>query len=220
MALIAVVKVPSPLNSGWSIRQWADFVEAFDQKNYGTYTELFKTYLKYVRKICNMAEFEKFNIDPRSLTGLTSIVRMIQRTLETSSTDLYQIRVRKEFKWNFGEDWAGYFFDLTPIAKDVGVSLAVWYGLEFNSDRGPATIAVGLHVGKTPEAFARISENLRRNPIYDIRTEPEFIELRMYEAQFAAINNLPTKEEQLRDLKEFLKVCCEELLRTMKGQKH
>ncbi len=166
-----------------------------------------------------MAEFEEFKIDPRSLTGLTSIVRMVRRTLEASSTDLYQIKVREEFKWNFGDHWAGYFFYLTPTAKDGAESLMPWYGLDFNADRGLATIAVALHQGENPTYFARIAEHLPKGPAYEKWADSEFLEMRMPEAQFKSINNLSSKEEQLRGLKEFVKLCCEELLRTMQPQK-
>ena len=220
LGLIAVIKVPPPPNSSWATRQWADFVDYFEHKDYGPYTEVFKAYLSYVRKVCNMAEFEKFKIYPESLPALTSFSKMIQRTLEASSTDLYKIKVREVHKWNFGDHWAGYFFDLITNGKEGEVCLTVWYGLDFNSDRGPATIAVALHENENDlEAFSRISENLPKSPAYEKRLEPEFTELRMPEAQFKAINNLASKEAQLSALKEFLKVCAETLVKVMHPQK-
>jgi hypothetical protein len=138
VALIAVRQIQAPPHCAhWEIRTWAEFLERFEQQQYDTYTVLFKAYLKYARKVCSMAEFEKFKIDANAMGQLTQLSRMIERALNSSPTGLYKIIVKEEHKYNFGDSWAGYFFDLASRRGNGAVSLQVWFGLDFSSEHAP-----------------------------------------------------------------------------------
>ncbi len=200
-----------PAASKWQIREWRNFLVAFECKKYPRYDGVFVAYLAYVKRICKMTEFKNFQFDPSSLFALTHFVRMAESALKVSTPDTYRITVQTSKKGNFGESWAGYWFQLHPT--DSTEHLSLFFGIDFSFGPPPT---IGVHVHKHENAqFQMIADSVNDGPSYKIRREMKdgIVFLNLPNDQFLAINSETAKQKQLDALVRFLHTCCNDLTR-------
>ncbi|HEY1717097.1 MAG TPA: hypothetical protein VGH42_02235, partial [Verrucomicrobiae bacterium] len=144
VGLIANHKVePTQQSQGWAIKTWDEFVEYFANKKYSPYDDVFSAYIEYVNKVCAMTKFNNFKFDANSLHALAYFARMIRATLDklpTVSNSMYEISVKDDWKWNFGETWAGCFFELKRDGSNL--CLFLFFGIDFDPERKAASITI------------------------------------------------------------------------------
>jgi len=215
VGLIANHAVPIPSASTWQFRQWDDFVDKFGKKNYGRFHPVFVAYLNYVKEICTMAEFENFTFDPKSLFALTHFVRMAERALRTTSSASYEIVIKPNQKWNFGDSWAGHWFDLKPA--DPKKTLNLFFGVDFSYERESPAITVDVHEPENPICFNAIKKASLKSSFFEkiFRKENETVQLHMPAERFNSVSADLSKENQLNALRSFLKASCDALLKSI-----
>jgi hypothetical protein len=164
-----------------------------------------------------VAEFKKFTFDRESLFAVRHFMAMAERALHNTSSPLYELKPKPNHKWgNFGEGWAGHWFEMKSTdSKNV---LILFFGIVFNEEYKLLTIEVAVHDGENPGYFKVIEQARMESPSFRkvIRKEDGIIELRMRAEKFDSLNADSSKENQLSTLSSFLAACCDALLKRIR----
>ena len=202
-------------HADWQVRHWMRFVDHFNDKLYGDFTPIFAAYLHYVKTICAMSEFKNFQFDFKSLFSFTHFVRMLERALRTTSSPKYKIEVKPDKKWDFGDCWSGFWFELD--ANDSPKPLKLWIGISFEYESEPPAVEVDVHQNENPVSFSKIERKLKDTSAFKklFTKEDASIRLRMPHADFNKLNIEPSKEDQLSKLRSFVTACCDALVVSM-----
>jgi hypothetical protein len=212
------VTLPGSLSGNWQFRHWMNFVDEFstNDKQYGKFHAVFEAYLSYVKEICTVAEFKKFAFTPESLFALTHFVRMAERAVQNTSSASYELTIKPNHKYAFGDSWAGHWFELK--ARGSNTPLDLFFGVDFGEDSKLPAITVDVHKGENPRCFNTIEKASFKSRSFDkkVRKEDEMVQLRMPAEEFDSVNADPSRERQLNKLCSFLTACCDALLKTVR----
>ena len=213
VGLIANHRVAVPKT--WEFRHWMNFVDEFSKKDYGQFRAVFDAYLSYVKEICTVAEFKRFTFVPDSLFALTHFVRMAERALQNTSSASYELTIKPNHKWSFGDSWAGHWFELKPINSENTLNL--FFGVDFRDEPDSPAITVDVHKGENPLYFNAIAKAPLKSPSFEkkVRKEDEIVQMRIPTEEFNFLNADPSKEDQLSRLGSFLIACCDVLSKSV-----
>lgn len=200
--------------AAWKVRHWQDFAREFSNKDYGVFRPLFRSYLEYVKRICDMTDFTNFKFDLKSLPALTHFVRMVETVITTTRTQDYNLEVVPRHRLeSCGETWAGKFFKIITKNGVVDLSLILCLGFEL-----PHEISIGIDARPDQDwrYFKKVADHLPGSManVYEGSRWPDanMVTLKMPSDSFRSLNDLCSKDEQMKQLRTFLTSCCDAIL--------
>jgi hypothetical protein len=213
VGLIANHRVTVP--ESWQFRHWVNFVDEFSRRDYEQFSAVFNAYLTYVKEICIVAEFKKFTFVPESLSALTHFVRMAERALQNTSSASYELTIKPNHKWGFGDSWAGHWFELNPTGSKK--KLTLFFGIDFYYESESPAITVDVHKGENPTYFNAIEKAPLKSRSFKkiVRKEDEIVQLQMPAEEFNSLNVDPSKDNQLSKLCSFVTASCDALVKNI-----
>jgi hypothetical protein len=210
LGLIGTHIHPSPANSRWLLRSWAEFVEQLEQNVYAKTSALVSGYLSYVREVCGMKELAAFALEPAALNALRRFNEVIADVLAKTKIDGGAIRPRSD-AGTVGRTSAGSHF---TVMASSGASMAAFFGVDYRAD----PLFIGVAVEEQDASYTKVVMHVRTSPAFTVELDKlngARVWLKMPRPQCEKLNSSADVREQRRLLDGFFSACCTALVRAL-----